>query len=635
MHLHAQDLDFAVRLPAWLVLLAFTLVLCRPLAADSDVPTAVQDLQYGEVLFYYYQQDYFNSIVRLQISQEQESLAHHAGEAELLLGGLDLSYGLRDAADDIFQRLLNDDNRREAVRNRAWFYLAKISYQRDDTVRALRALGQIKGRMSAAIRTEAAQFHSLILIQLGHNDEAIDILKKTHSNKGWSPYLAYNLGVAQIRSNRLTEGSKQLDQLGELAGRNEELRLLRDKANLALGYSYLQNGNADQSRKVLERVRLEGPLSNKALLGTGWADAEQDAYGRALVPWTELSGRSATDPAVQEALLATPYAMTRLGLHGRAVKRYDEAISILFEERQKLDDSIRSIRDGELLAALQEQNPGNGNGWLQPLAVVAGSPALRYQVELMAAHEFQEAVKNYYDLMALQDNLDQWAVSVEAYDDMLATRQARYAAHRPAAEAAMHSDKLATLQQHKTRLADTLVQIETSGDPVGVANAEESRQWQRLNGIESRLMQLPDSAQINALRDKQQRLQGILYWQLNADYKPRLWQAKQQLSELEGLVARTHQARNNLQHTGLDAPDGFTGFSQRITVQKNSIRRLQARTQQTHLAQGIHIEALAVKELEQQKKRLDTYLIQARFALAQTYDSALNTSTEPDHAVIQ
>jgi hypothetical protein len=62
---------------------------------------------------------------------------------------------------------------------------------------------------------------------------------------------------------------------------------------------------------------------------------------------------------------------------------------------------------------------------------------------------------------------------------------------------------------------------------------------------------------------------------------------------------------------------------------------LQARTQQTRLAQGIHIEELAVKELEQQKKRLDTYLIQARFSLAQTYDSALNTRTEPEHTVVQ
>ena len=38
-------------------------------------------------------------------------------------------------------------------------------------------------------------------------------------------------------------------------------------------------------------MRLEGPFSNKALLGVGWADAEMDNYQRALVPWMELRSR--------------------------------------------------------------------------------------------------------------------------------------------------------------------------------------------------------------------------------------------------------------------------------------------------------------------------------------------------------
>jgi hypothetical protein len=141
---------------AWLrnVLL---LTLCSGLAPPlTAAPPSVQDLPYGEVLFHFYQEDYFNSIVRLQIARQQERLPHHADAAELLLGGLDLSYGLRDAADDIFQRLLTADTTRAAVRNRAWYYLAKISWQRGDTARAIRALAQIQGELSAATRGAAA-----------------------------------------------------------------------------------------------------------------------------------------------------------------------------------------------------------------------------------------------------------------------------------------------------------------------------------------------------------------------------------------------------------------------------------------------------------------------------------------------
>ncbi|NIW25563.1 MAG: hypothetical protein GWN29_13900, partial [Gammaproteobacteria bacterium] len=64
---------------------------------------------------------------------------------------------------------------------------------------------------------------------------------------------------------------------------------------------------------LLQRVRLEGPFSNKALLGVGWADAERGDYRAALSPWLELRQRNIIDPAVQESLLAVPYAFSQLG----------------------------------------------------------------------------------------------------------------------------------------------------------------------------------------------------------------------------------------------------------------------------------------------------------------------------------
>jgi len=52
----------------------------------------VKNPHYGEVLFYFYQDDYFASIVHLLAAQQQLQLNEHAEQAELLLGGLYLSY---------------------------------------------------------------------------------------------------------------------------------------------------------------------------------------------------------------------------------------------------------------------------------------------------------------------------------------------------------------------------------------------------------------------------------------------------------------------------------------------------------------------------------------------------------------
>ena len=130
------------------VLLCLLLSCSHQIQSREALPASVKDLQYGEVLFYYNQQDYFNSIVRLDIAREQGRLPNHKDEAELMLGGLVLSYGMRNAARDIFQNLLDDEHNDLSVHNRAWLYLAKISYQRGDLPGALNAIVKINGKAS-------------------------------------------------------------------------------------------------------------------------------------------------------------------------------------------------------------------------------------------------------------------------------------------------------------------------------------------------------------------------------------------------------------------------------------------------------------------------------------------------------
>jgi hypothetical protein len=603
--------------------LACLLVVTRPALAADHPPSSVRDLQYGEVLYHYFQKDYFNSIVRLQIARQQQRLPNHADEAELLLGGLDLSYGLRNEANRIFRSMLDESTTDVSTRNRAWFYLSKISYQRNDLPAALRAIERVEGDMTPATRTASLNLHSLLLMEQGDNRGAIELLQNARSGKHWAPFLNYNLGIALIQDQQNQRGIRQLDQLGDMRAGTEDHRLLRDKANLALGYSHLRDGDPVQSREALERVRLKGPLSNKALLGTGWADAENDDYADALVPWMELSKRDTTDPAVQESLLAIPYAMTRMNLHGRAVQQYNEGIDLLISEREKLDQSIDAIQQGGLQDILLQEGLGAGNGWMQQLYLDSDAPALRYQLALMSSHDFQEAIKNYRDLIILKSNLARWNDDILAYDDMLAGRETRFETHRPAADQVVQSTRLASLREQRDTLAGALATIEMNADAIELANPQEYRQLQQLEAIGHTLQRLPDSPGVDALRVKQQRLRGLLVWQTHHDYKPRLRAANRQLAELDESLADAHQALDSLQEARLDGPAGFSGFQQRIHTQKTTLSQLGTRTDSLLREQGKQLDLLAIAELERQKQRIDTYIIQARFALAQTYDSAL------------
>lgn len=282
---------------AALCLLLLGLVLPAQAAKDDPEPIVVEDPQYGEVLFYFYQEDYFPAIVRMLAAKEQQQLDDHSEEAELLLGGMYLSYGHHLEAAEIFERLLAD-NVAPDIRDRTWFFLAKIWYQRGYLDKSRQALANVEGKLPRNLQREALMLEAQILIARGEYDTAVAKLQKWKGRTEWASYAKFNIGVALVRLGKIDEAAKLLDDLGNLDPFNEELTSLRDKANLALGYALLQDGQARAAKAPLQRVRLEGPFSNKALLGVGWADAEMNDYQRALVPWMELRGRDLLDPAV-------------------------------------------------------------------------------------------------------------------------------------------------------------------------------------------------------------------------------------------------------------------------------------------------------------------------------------------------
>ena len=82
--------------------------------------------------------------MRLLAARETSRVDNHLTESELLLGGMYLSYGHHLEAADIFERLLADSVDEE-VRDRTWFFLAKIWQQRGYTDRSRQALANIEG----------------------------------------------------------------------------------------------------------------------------------------------------------------------------------------------------------------------------------------------------------------------------------------------------------------------------------------------------------------------------------------------------------------------------------------------------------------------------------------------------------
>ena len=590
-------------------------------ADDQPEPIVVKDPHYGEVLYYFYQEDYFPAIVRLLAAQEASKLAHHSDAAELLKGGLYLSYGHHLEAADIFERLLAGSVDQD-VRDRTWFFLAKIWRQRGYLDKAQQALDNIEGELPKNIEREARMLQAHLLIDGGDYDGAIELLGDWQGETEWSRYAQFNLGVAMVRSGRVDEAAIILRELGGLDPWNEEMKSLRDKANLALGYALLQDGQPRAAKDSLQRVRLEGPFSNKALLGVGWADAELDSYQRALVPWMELRGRDLLDPAVQESMLAIPYAMAQLDSISQAADHYVNAIEAFYEEANRIDRTIGHIESGQFFDDFIEDDPLDSTGWYWRMDALPEGPEARYLFHLLATHEFQEGLKNYRDLNYLWKNLSDWQESIEVYANMLETRRLAYQERLPEVDAALARADLEGMIERKLQYDSILEDIERSNDWLALANKREFEMWGEITGFGNTPALAADVPEAAEVRDKIQLLKGVLQWELERDFKDRLWRIRRDLQQTGEALVETQRSRRQVDESMRKQPVEFEEFGKRVYGLEPRIEGMKSRVGDAMADQRAFLQAIAVGELQAQKERLDIYTVQARFALAAIYDRA-------------
>jgi hypothetical protein len=596
--------------------------------AEEAQGTVIRDPYYGEALFHFYQKDDFTALTHLLVARAAGRVPHHDAEAELLLGGLYLSYGQHTRAAQVFERLL-DETTTPSVRDRAWFYLGKVRYQRGLYGEALQAFARVGADLGPALAAELPMLIAQSHLAQGEFDQAAKLLAGWQGSEAWSPYARYNLGVALVRLNRTAEGAILLDEVGRMPAQTPELRSLRDKANLALGYAWLQANDAVQARPVLQRVRLHGPYASKALLGAGWADAMTADYRAALVPWLELVNRDLLDSAVQESFLAIPYAFGRLEAHGSAVERYQRALGSFDTELENLNGAIARARNGELVPALLAADDAELGRWYWQLQELPAASDSRYLYHLLADHSFQEGLKNYRDLAALDRHLEDWRQKIGVFEDMVATRAAAYRERLPRTQRVLATVDLASMQSRRDALAARLDQISDTRDIAALATPAEADQWQRLLALEKSPQWT--AAENVALRDRQRVLKGVLAWSLDREYKARLWRQQRTLRELDAALVRAVEQHDSVANARSDEPERLAGFATRIAGIAPRLSALQASLGTALNQQQDQLVAMAVSELESRKERLASYRIQARFALAAIYDRAggVRAATQP------
>ena len=597
-----------------------TLSVCSTAFAESERQHVVKDLSYGVALYDFFQEKYFSSITDLMVAQKKQTNENQQFDSELLLGGLYLSYDLHAQADKVLGQLVQTDIPAE-TRDRAWFNLAKLRYQRGFYPEAEQALTNVQDSLPDYRQAERLNLLANIYLNQQQYDKAAATLTEFSGDSSWQAYAQFNLGVAFVKLGKLEEGIEQLTLVGKMKPSSSELIALRDKANLALGYAHLKHNQPEAAGEAFNRVRLNGPLSNQALLGVGWAWNMQAQYNMALLPWIELKARSTFDPAVQESYLAIPYNFEKIAKPNLALIYYTGAIKSYEAQLRKLDNISKAIDGGELLQALKPANLGDETALSLYRTKLPASITAPYLYSLMATHEFQNVLKNYQDLLYLDYVLNRWQRSLPAYSLMLQERRRAYQQKLPEVTRDTRLKKLQQLEAQRNKLANQVVHIEKNQDVLALASEDELEQLAQLEAVKRNLQRAGKKQDIADLRQRYEILYGLLYWQIADDYVPREWQLKKGIKELDTALAEAQAANTSLKNAWNQAPASFEGYAGRINKQNSRIKTLQVKVQTALRKQEAQIQAIARQALDQQRRRIESYLVRARFEQARLYDN--------------
>lgn len=525
-----------------------------------------------------------------------------------------LAFGMRARAEELYRELAVTTTDHLAL-GRARIRLSEFLYSRGFLAESTNSMMRMRDKLPQPLSLQWQDLLSRTLMAQGRYGDAVEVLTEMKNGDKQSPYTRYNLAVALINTNRVAEGETLLDRLGRTPPRDTETFALRDKANLTLGYHFLQREQGGTAKPVFARVRVEGPFSNRALLGMGWAELapqgekqkkadvgdvvpeanplaslatlgillnparleDKDVYRRAglrnfklekiekeqesnlrraLVSWAELINRDPMDPAVQEGMLAIPFALDRVGAHIEAQQFYEKAVGLLEESRRRIDASTQYIKENRMVETIVRRDIDSEAGWNWRLRDLPDAPETFYLQSVIAQNRYQEALKNYRDIRFLARNLDGLKTRVDQLDAVYANRPVDN--------------------------TNVLLQIE---------RAKAGRKQEKAK------IKLKLRADV----------------QLTAPYS----------------VPAKPEALRPLQLRLAEAPPKFNGARERSADLRNQLAALRPKVAGAGGEQAIVLQEVALRELAAQKKLIEKYLVEARFALARIYEDRISQKGNP------
>jgi lipopolysaccharide biosynthesis regulator YciM len=615
-------------LKIWSVCLALPLLIVSHSLRAEKIPPAL-DLPYGAALYQLFQNKTLNALTEIEVGNFKNAFKAQPKDAELLRGSLYFNYGLSDDAEQIFNQLLQQE-KSTTTQERIWFNLARLQLEQGNFEQAEQLLSRISNPLPAQREQQRQYLLSSLFTRKQNFEQAANAIQKIDPRSIWRAYAIYNLSVAQITAGQEELGYQGLESLLKLGIAGDEFAGLLDSSQLALGLNSLRHEEYDAAIAHFLKIRFSGPVSNKALLGIGWAWSQKSDLDKAIGYWRALQKKTQIDGATLESYLAIPYALELKQRKTQAIEYYRQAAANFDKLLLEQQNLISQISEDQLIDALIQHRIIEGSS----INLIAEKPLEKntpnYLYTLIADKQFQQQLRSYQELLDILDALLKWDENVPVLTLMLKERRANFEAKRPAIENSAELERINELQSQVEQLSQKVTSIVNEENYLALADANETEYLQQLDELKSILDQLEGQQDLSAEKAKYRLLKGLLQYQIETDFPTRAWRATSELKSLRQSMKETSAAAQSLSLASAVNDNTLSELDKRIAGQSSVISQLFTQVDNLLNRQKNYINELAINTLLLQQDHIKQLRLSARYSLARLYDDVANSEKKND-----
>lgn len=517
----------------WRYLSGLILLVCSIIQADESEEEVITELAWGEALYFQFKGDSLEALTRLSARMKQGALIAHKNRAEILTAGILLDYGLPTLAADKLA-LISTTNLNPKVAAKLHLANARVFFEQQHFQAAQETLLKVdKEELSAMELSQASFMTAQIQFSTGDFSGAATTLSQTEHASNLQLYAKYNQGISLLQTSNTsnhTIGLTLLKGIIEQPIIDQEIYALVDQAKLAIGLHAIGQANFSEAQSELQSIRLNGLVSNDALLLLGWSYAGQEDYSTALNYWTQVAGHEdILSPIVQEAWLAVPYAWQKNGDRAKARAGYETALVI----QNKASVALAELRTKALWKQLLNTETAD--------SAFAESPTLYRQ--LIANAAFHELKNQWNELHEIDLHLIEQSKLIPTLELVVKEHRQRFFNKSEQAKQRLQTIDLQKMDSDVLAFREQLdVALKMEVAP-GLLSKEEEAIWNRIQRSESNLVAIKDESKADQLR----RIKGVAKWQFHRQRKANEWQAINAQNKLEKALVEMKIQHEQLQ----------------------------------------------------------------------------------------